>query len=328
MPGHTMTHNCETCVAFATPERPEKPTLCVPGRLRNHDVPEWAGQHHVRADQGESCPAWEAKETDAMTMTRDEAIKYLETTFYFTHDPLVHEAIVVLTPEPGADRVQAALDARRYRRLRILGAAPAYTNHLRNGNVMRFNNLDTFIDDDIEAYPSRGEAEEVLSSTRQMPQPEGQGDCIAAGPEDDEWIEWRGGVKCPVPAGARTKLRFRDNNTSTTVDPELYRWEHQRRDSYGDIIAYRIMNEAPGHTDLMVSPEAIDEFMAKPENAWALDIANRVGKLEEPPVWTKEKERLFRELAVEWVLLSPNDGARVHRNKIMNAAFLEKPDGR
>lgn len=49
-------------------------------------------------------------------------------------------------------------DAARYRRLRVLGCAPAYTQHLARNDVMRFTNLDAFIDEDIAAHPSRGEA--------------------------------------------------------------------------------------------------------------------------------------------------------------------------
>ncbi len=50
-----------------------------------------------------------------------------------------------------------ALDAKRYRRLRVLGVAPCHTEHLKNGNVMRFTNLDDFVDGDLSNYV-RGEA--------------------------------------------------------------------------------------------------------------------------------------------------------------------------
>lgn len=50
------------------------------------------------------------------------------------------------------------LDALRYRRLRVLGVAPDGTKHLREGCVMRFTNLDEFVDHDIRITPSRGEA--------------------------------------------------------------------------------------------------------------------------------------------------------------------------
>lgn len=51
-----------------------------------------------------------------------------------------------------------ARDARRYRRLRVLGAAPCGTRDLNNGTVMCFTTLDAFVDADIAAHPSRGEA--------------------------------------------------------------------------------------------------------------------------------------------------------------------------
>lgn len=53
---------------------------------------------------------------------------------------------------------QLEQDARRYRRLRVLGAAPFGSPQLVNGTVMRFTNLDAFIDADIARQPSRGEA--------------------------------------------------------------------------------------------------------------------------------------------------------------------------
>lgn len=59
-------------------------------------------------------------------------------------------------PAVAGDRAEA-LDAKRYRRLRILGVAPAYTKHLEDGNVMRFTNLDDFVDGDLSNYV-RGEA--------------------------------------------------------------------------------------------------------------------------------------------------------------------------
>lgn len=50
-----------------------------------------------------------------------------------------------------------ALDARRYRRLQVLGCAPSTSPALDNGTVLCFTNLDKFVDDDISAQPSRGD---------------------------------------------------------------------------------------------------------------------------------------------------------------------------
>ena len=54
---------------------------------------------------------------------------------------------------------QEARDARRYWRLRVLGAALCESRELREGNVLRFTNLDEAVDEDIRINPSRGEAE-------------------------------------------------------------------------------------------------------------------------------------------------------------------------
>jgi hypothetical protein len=49
-------------------------------------------------------------------------------------------------------------DAARYRRLRVLGAAPCGSLGLAGGTVLRFSGLDGFVDADLRAVPSRGEA--------------------------------------------------------------------------------------------------------------------------------------------------------------------------
>lgn len=53
---------------------------------------------------------------------------------------------------------QDAIDAARYRRLHLLGCAPMGAPELDEGLVLRFSNLDAFVDADLKAYPSRGEA--------------------------------------------------------------------------------------------------------------------------------------------------------------------------
>lgn len=50
-----------------------------------------------------------------------------------------------------------ALDAKRYRRLRVLGCAPDTSRYLHEGSVITFTTLDAFVDYDIETHPSRGE---------------------------------------------------------------------------------------------------------------------------------------------------------------------------
>jgi hypothetical protein len=55
------------------------------------------------------------------------------------------------------DVIESLRDALRYRRLQILGVAPYGSTELKLGLVMRFTNLDNFVDADIKAHPSRGE---------------------------------------------------------------------------------------------------------------------------------------------------------------------------
>lgn len=66
-------------------------------------------------------------------------------------------AAALSPPEPteGQDIVR---DAARYRRLQVLGCAPAYSTSLDSRTVLRFTNLDEFVDLDMKHNPSRGEA--------------------------------------------------------------------------------------------------------------------------------------------------------------------------
>ena len=54
-------------------------------------------------------------------------------------------------------------DVVRYHRLRIIGAAPGGTANLASGTVVRFTNLDAWLDEEIRRHPSRGEARADLS---------------------------------------------------------------------------------------------------------------------------------------------------------------------
>jgi hypothetical protein len=57
------------------------------------------------------------------------------------------------------DRACDDRDARRYRRLRVLGAAPSTSRQLKQGTVLITTNLDAFIDEDLRIRPSRGEVQ-------------------------------------------------------------------------------------------------------------------------------------------------------------------------
>lgn len=62
--------------------------------------------------------------------------------------------------DPGPAPHQSDIDeARRYRRLRVIGCAPGTSQlHLSSGTVLRFTNLDAFIDADLTRRPPRWEA--------------------------------------------------------------------------------------------------------------------------------------------------------------------------
>lgn len=59
-------------------------------------------------------------------------------------------------------RADLVRDARRYRRLQILGAAPYGSRQLENGTVLCFTNLDAFVDADLKRMPDRGEAHSLV----------------------------------------------------------------------------------------------------------------------------------------------------------------------
>ena len=54
-------------------------------------------------------------------------------------------------------------DAKRYRRIRILGAAVGETKQLAQGTVLRFQSLDGLLDKDISVFPSRGEFDAAIA---------------------------------------------------------------------------------------------------------------------------------------------------------------------
>jgi hypothetical protein len=68
------------------------------------------------------------------------------------------------------------LDARRYRRLQVLGCAPYGSTNLESGTVQRFSNLDAFVDADIKGHPSRGEAVQTP--------PSGQASSVGGKPDE------------------------------------------------------------------------------------------------------------------------------------------------
>lgn len=70
--------------------------------------------------------------------------------------PMIAEDPTVIDRQVAA--AEDTHDARRYRRLRILGAAPGGSRHLDNGTVITFTGLDEFLDEDLRRTPSRGEA--------------------------------------------------------------------------------------------------------------------------------------------------------------------------
>lgn len=61
--------------------------------------------------------------------------------------------------EPGGLSEDIIRDAKRYRRLQILGCAVMDTPQLDSGTVVRFTGLDEIVDADLKSVPTRGEAQ-------------------------------------------------------------------------------------------------------------------------------------------------------------------------
>jgi hypothetical protein len=59
-------------------------------------------------------------------------------------------------------------------------------------------------------------------------------------PDEPEWFDWHGG-ECPVPAGTRVEVGFRDGDKDTDEADE-FRWSH--KGFKADILAYRILGAA------------------------------------------------------------------------------------
>jgi len=77
-------------------------------------------------------------------------------------EPIIYELPdASLTAKGETPTPEIARDAKRYRRLQILGAAPGGSKQLDQGTVLCFTNLDAFIDHDLELHPSRGEAHPI-----------------------------------------------------------------------------------------------------------------------------------------------------------------------
>lgn len=74
------------------------------------------------------------------------------------------------------------VDAQRYRRLRVLGAAPSTSPQLEAGTVLCFTGLDQFVDADLAAHPSRGEpvaSAQVLTVHRALAMPDVRAGVVA-----------------------------------------------------------------------------------------------------------------------------------------------------
>ncbi len=80
---------------------------------------------------------------------QDEVIEMEKSAYYALRDKLATLQ---------AQLRQVGEDARRYRRLQVLGCAPSTSKQLENGTVLCFTNLDEFVDAALNAASSRGEA--------------------------------------------------------------------------------------------------------------------------------------------------------------------------
>lgn len=106
-----------------------------------------------------------ARIRDAMARNRDTAFPTMRTRSDRSIDLLAEAMVDLIDAVAGAPAPKSEVasdierDARRYRRLRILGVAPDGSQHLLQGTVLRVTNLDAFVDHDLSVHRSRGEAE-------------------------------------------------------------------------------------------------------------------------------------------------------------------------
>jgi len=75
-----------------------------------------------------------------------------------------------------------------------------------------------------------------------------------------EWKRHRGGSKCPVRAGERIEVRFRDGDVSGTDQPELMDWKHENES--WDIMKYQILSQPQAEEVEMVSVKTIEAMDA------------------------------------------------------------------
>jgi hypothetical protein len=88
-----------------------------------------------------------------------------------TEGPRAHEDLRDRELRTVAERLaQVERDAKRYRRLQILGCAPYGSQRLAQGTVLRFTGLDAFVDDDLRRHASRGEAFGVDGGSAESPE--------------------------------------------------------------------------------------------------------------------------------------------------------------
>lgn len=112
-----------------------------------------AARHQAVKDERFMSYAHECAESDRRAKRTREARAAVLAAMRPTQPPAVTQS----DDERSADVIRAFSDALRYRRLRLIGCAPANSEHLSQGLVMRFTNLDGFVDDDIRVHPERGD---------------------------------------------------------------------------------------------------------------------------------------------------------------------------
>lgn len=107
---------------------------------------------------------WNRSGARSLVFEKPDELSLAEEATGVEYEPL-YAAAHARRPDAGA-----AVEARRYRRLQILGAAPFGSKNLDTGTVLRFQSLDAFVDADISAHPSRGESAQPEAA---QPQPKG-----------------------------------------------------------------------------------------------------------------------------------------------------------
>lgn len=97
-----------------------------------------------------------------------------------------------------------------------------------------------------------------------------------------DWIKWNGG-ECPVAAGTRVEVKYRDDEIAEDCDPDLSNWIHYGEQ--GDIIAYRVVEEAAQSSGMFWDDHQHNIVFVQDEEP-IVEIGTMPGKLTPVPEYT------------------------------------------